>query len=222
MRISILPLEQKGEKTMAGGAVYDNLIAALAEQRRFNLIERERMDAILNELKLSQTELVDPGTAAKVGRVAVADAIMTGTIYETKDSIEVLTRLVDTETSTIIDSEDVFDQDKSLSNLKVLMAGLALKYRQSFPVLEGIIIKKEGKGVLIDLGSAEKVREEMGVILYREGEQLKHPVTGRVLGSEPVELGEGRIEDVHENFSKAIIRKGKPENVRIQDRVITK
>ena len=92
-----------------------------------NLIEREKIEAILSELKLSQTKIVDAATAAKVGKIAVADAILMGTVFETKDSIEVLTRLVDTETSEIIETKDIFDQDKSLPNLRTLMEGLALE-----------------------------------------------------------------------------------------------
>ena len=222
MSISVLPLERKGENSIAGMTAYDNLITAFVEQRRFNLIEREKIEAILSELKLSQTKIVDAATAAKVGKIAVADAILMGTVFETKDSIEVLTRLVDTETSEIIETKDIFDQDKSLPNLRTLMEGLALKYKQSFPLLEGIIIKKEGNAVLVDIGSNAKIREEMGVTLFRDGEVLKHPVTGKVLGSEPVELGEGKIEKVYEEFSNAAIRKGRPENIRIQDKVITR
>ena len=67
-------------------------------------------------------------------------------------------------------------------------------------MLEGIIIKKEGNVILVDIGSNAKIREEMGVMLFRDGEVLKHPVTGKVLGSEPVELGEAKIEKVYEEF----------------------
>jgi hypothetical protein len=89
MSISVLPLERRGETSVSGMSAYDNLISSFAGQRRFNLIEREKIEAILRELKLSQTKLVDADTAAKVGKIAVADAILMGTVFETKDSIEV-------------------------------------------------------------------------------------------------------------------------------------
>ncbi len=62
----------------------------------------------------------------------------------------------------------------------------------------------------------------MGLILFREGEAIMHPVTGRVLGSEPKEIGEAKVEDVYKEFSRAVIRKGKPAKIKIKDKIITK
>jgi TolB-like protein len=222
MSISILPLESKGEKSVSSDAVYESLIAAFVNQRRFHLIERERMKEVLSELKLSQTELADPGTASKIGKIVVADAILTGTIYESDDSIEILTRLVDTETSNIMEAKDMFHEDRSLRGIKGLTEGLALKYKQSFPLLEGMVIKKDGKAVITDLGEDKRIKRDMGLILFRDGEGIRHPDTGKVLGAEPIELGEAKVENVYENISRAVIKKGKPVGIRIKDMVITK
>ncbi len=222
MSISILPLDHKGEQSISGDAVYDSLITAFVNQRRFHVIEREKMEEVLKELRLSQTELVDPDTVSKIGKIVVADVILTGTIYESKNSIEILTRLVNTETSVIMDAKDVFDEDKSLPAINILMQGLALKFKQSFPLLEGLIIKKDGKEIFTDLGGSKKIKKDMGLILFREGEEMRNPITGRSLGSEPEKLGEAKIENVFEEFSRAVIRIGKPKAVKIKDRVITK
>lgn len=222
MSISILPLEHRGERSVSGDTVYDNLIVAFIDQKRFNIVEREKLESLLRELKLSQTELVDPAAASKLGKITAADAILIGTIYETKNSIEVLTRIVDTETSEIIASEDIFDEDKSLPGIKKIMQALALKYRHSCPYLEGLVIKTDGKGIIVDLGGSKRVKKDMRIIVFREGKVINHPVTGKALGSEPVEIGEAKIENVYDEFSRATIRKGLPEKVRIEDRVITK
>jgi hypothetical protein len=46
----------------------------------FIVIERDRMDRIMEELKLSQTGLVDENQAVQVGKMLGADAIITGTV----------------------------------------------------------------------------------------------------------------------------------------------
>jgi TolB-like protein len=222
MSITVLPMERKGEQSVAGDAISDSLISAFVNQKRFNVIERDKLDEVMRELKLSQTKLVDQDTAIKVGKILVADTVLTGTIYESKDSIEILSRLVDTETSSVIEVKDVFDEDKGLRSVNRLMEGLALKYKQSFPLLEGYVIKKEGHSVLIDLGSDKKVKKDMGVILFREGEEVRHPVSGKYLGSEPVELGEAKINNVYKEFSRAVIRKGRSADIRMADQIITK
>ncbi|MCK5236516.1 MAG: hypothetical protein KAR06_05960, partial [Deltaproteobacteria bacterium] len=145
MSVSVLPLEHKGEQSVAGDAVYDNFVSALVNQKRFRVVERANLKAVLRELSLSQTGLTDQRNASRVGKIIVADAILTGTIYEGKDSIEVRTRLVNTETSAIMGVEDVFTEDKSLPGIKGIMGGLALKFKQSFPVLEGLVIDTKDK-----------------------------------------------------------------------------
>ncbi len=222
MSLSVLPLANKGDRSVAGDAVYDSLISSFVNQKRFQLVEREKMEEVLRELKLSQSELVDRATASKIGKIIVADAILTGTILEKKDSIEILTRLVDTDTSNILDAKDVFDEDKSLKGIKRLMEGLALKYRESFPLLEGLVVKKEGKSVFTDLGADSRIKKNMTLILFREGDAIIHPLSKKVLGIEPVTLGEAKIENVYEGYSQATIKRGKPSNVKIKDRIITK
>lgn len=222
MSIFILPLKNERERSSLGDALYDNLIAAFVNQRRFHLIEREKMEEVLEELKLSQTELADPGTASRIGKIVIADAILTGSIYESKNSIEVITRLVDIETCRIIAAKDVFVEDKSLQGIKILMEGLALKYKYSLPLLEGLVIKKAGKALITDLGEDKQIKRDMRLILFREGEELMHPVNGRALGSEPIEIGEAKVQDVYKEFSRAFIKKGEYVSVKILDKVITK
>jgi len=223
MSISLLPIKNEGEQSVLGAVVDDTLTAAFVNQKRFRMIERERMEEVLRELELGQTELVDVETASRIGKIVVADAILTGSIYETKHSIEVLTRLVNTETSTIMAAMDVFDEDKSMSGLKTIMEGLALKYKNSFPLLEGLIIKKEGEVILIDLGNNKNIKPDMGLILFREGEQIKHPVSGAFLGSESIELGVAKVDNVYDEFARATITdKEKAIKIETLDRVLTK
>lgn len=220
MSIVILPLEAKGERSFLADAVYDGLIAAFVTQGRFRIIEREKMSAVLEELRLGQTELVDRNSAVKVGKIVTADAIMVGTVYVLKDSLEVLTRLVNTETSAVMETKDVFDEDTSLPGVKRLAERLAFKFKQSFPVMEGIVIKKEGDAVLVDIGGKMKIKKDMGLIIFREGEQVRHPVTGRTLGVEPVELGEAKVETVYDDYSRAQVED--PVSINVRDSVITK
>ncbi len=222
MSVSILPMQHKGEASVAGQSVSDSMLAAFVHQKRFQLIERERIDEVLQELRLSQTELVDPETASRIGKIVVADSILTGTIYETENSVEVITRLIDSETSHIMEVIDVFGEDRTLRGIKDIMEGLATKYKQSFPLIEGIVMKKDGESLLIDMGSDKNIKQDMSIIMFREGAEVRHPSTGKVLGAEPVELGEAKVETVYEKFSRAIIKKGKPAQIRIKDKIITK
>ncbi len=222
MSVSILPLERKGMQSIAGDMLFDGLTSAFVQQKRFHLIERERLEEILSELRLSQTTLVEPGTASEIGRIAAADTILIGTIYESRNAMEVFTRLVDTESSHIIDMQNVYTENKSLHGMKQLMQGLAVKYSQSFPLLEGTIISKDETSILTTLGGADGVKQNMRLLIFREGHEIVHPVSEKVLGSEPVTLGDAKVEKVYHRVSRAIIKHGDPAKISSIDKVITK
>lgn len=223
MSISVLPLDSKGNKSMVGDIAYNGIISAIFNQKRFQVVEREKIEEVLRELKLSQTALVQPQTASKIGKLIVADTIMTGSIYERRNSIEISTRLINTETSAIMETHDVFGEDKSFQGMKTMMEGLALKYKRSFPMLEGVIIKTEGDSVLVDLGSENKIKNNMLFIIFRNGEEVIHPVSGRRYGIEPLELGKARVTNVYKKYSSAAVSKYKKvEKIKVKDKVITK
>lgn len=224
LAVAVLPFEQKGEVSTLGSLVYDGLVDAFVNQARFNIVGRERdFEVALRELKLSQTDLVDKTKALKLGRVVSAEGIITGTVTETSNSIEIYARFIDAETTTILVAKDVFEQDKSLPKLQYILKGLALKFKQSFPLLEGRVVKSEGKKVYIDRGAQNKIKKEMKVIIFREGEPLLHPITGNNLGCDSWELAEARIERVLDNFSVGKILSSSAEvKIKEKDHFITK
>ena len=60
----------------------DMLITAMKRSGRFLLVERERLDRVLEEQALGQTGALDPNTRAKVGQVLGAQYIILGTVSE--------------------------------------------------------------------------------------------------------------------------------------------
>ncbi len=56
------------------------LVANLAQNKGIKILEREKLDKALKELKFSQTGLVDPDTARKLGKLIGADYAMYGSI----------------------------------------------------------------------------------------------------------------------------------------------
>jgi Curli production assembly/transport component CsgG. len=224
LAIAVLPFEQKGEISTLGSLVYDGLVDALVNQARFNIVGRGRdLEIALSELKLSKTDLVDKTKALNVGRIVSAESIITGTVTETLGSIEIYTRFIDTETTTILAAKDVFEQDKSLPQLQFILRGLALKFEQSFPLLEGRVVKSEGNKVYIDRGFHSRMKREMKIIIFREGESLLHPITGKHLGCDTLELAEARIESVLDNFSIGkVLSHSAPVETYAKDHFITR
>jgi TolB-like protein len=224
MSLAVIPFEIKGDPGMASALVYDNLIDAFVDQERFHIVTRgDELEAILREQKLSQTDLVDKSTAVRVGKLVAAESILMGTVRETKDTIEIYARLINTESSSIMEAKDVFSQDKSIPQLQYMTNGLALKLKHSFPLIEGMVIQVKGNEIYADFGSFKRIKKEMRFIVFQQGEVIKHPVTGKVLGSETKELGVATVVSVFEDMSIGkLVADFEIGDINVQDLVITK
>lgn len=217
--VTVAPFEQNAALTLISSTYQDNLIHSLVRQDRFRIIERTRLDMILQEQNLSRTELIDRDTALRVGKLAAAHGMVTGSIMESRTGLEIVARFIDTETSEILSTVDVYDEAKDLSGLRGLAEGMALKFHRNFPLLSGMVIQTKGEHVITDLGK-DKLGAQRRLILYRET-PVKHPVTGKLLGEDNVILGFARITQIMPKMSKAAISSVKRGPIQGLDRVIT-
>jgi hypothetical protein len=66
---------------------------------------------------------------------------------------------------------------------------------------EGYVVKTTADGLYLDLGKASGAKSGDRFTVYKEGENLKHPVTGENLGAEETTLAGGTIVEVREKYS---------------------
>jgi len=196
-----------------------NLIGSLMDQNRFRIVERDKLDLILNEHKLSATDLVDKATAVKVGKLIAARSILTGNIIKTRNGFEVIGRLVDTETSEILSTEDAFSEYVDIHTFKHLSDGLAIKLHRDFPLITGQILKCKGNHIFINLGRKELARNR-SFILFRE-EDIKDTLSNKSLGSDYVVVGRARLTQFLQEISKAELTGCSPAHIKEKYGVIT-
>jgi TolB-like protein len=223
LRVALLPFVKTGQTSALSEVVYDNLLTVLVHQQRFHLVERQQLEAILREMQISKTELADPASAVRIGRIAAAEGVLAGTVVETPQSLEVFARFVDVETAVIMAAEDVYGEDLTLQGVKTLMEGLAWKFRQRFPLVEGLVIQRQGKHVIVDCGRKQAIQQYMKLILFRDGKVIRHPRTGKRLGGLVDILGEARVDAVFDMMSQAtLLQPDQSGQVKALDKMITK
>lgn len=79
--IAVLPLTIAGDTAQYGAlsrGLAQIIMSDLALIRRFRLVERIQLNALLDELQLAQAGRVDPATAARVGRLVQAGRLVQG------------------------------------------------------------------------------------------------------------------------------------------------
>ena len=83
LRVAVVEFENKttyGQRL--GGAASDVLVTELDHTGRFILIERSKLAKVFEEQKLGITGVIDPDTAAQLGKLLGAAAIITGAVTE--------------------------------------------------------------------------------------------------------------------------------------------
>jgi TolB-like protein len=219
LSLTILPFKQGEIHTDFSSSFQDYLINALVNQNRFSIVERSELETILEEQRLSRTELFDEKTALKLGKMIAAKAIIAGDIIQSKAGIEIIARMIDTETSAVLATADVYDEITNAMNLNSLSNGLAIKFHKEFPLLDGIIVRKKGNSIFTNLGK-DLIKLQRRLIVFRDI-PVKHPVTGKILGSDNEVLGRVRVTQVMPEMSKAEIQDGDTAVIEVMDKVIT-
>lgn len=98
------------------------LISDLQGQPGVLLVERERLEEVLAELKLQRGRAVDPATAAKVGKLLGAQYLVLGRISDFMGKLRIDARVVHVETAALVKTaradgklEDFLDIEQSLA-----------------------------------------------------------------------------------------------------------
>jgi TolB-like protein len=223
MAVAIFPFQVSGTKENLGAIVQDKLITALFHQKRFRVIERSQLDRILEEQKLGMSGLLDASTAAELGKGIGVDAIIIGsTTQASNGSISIDARAIDTESATIIVANDAYSASNDSKSMKTAIENLAYKFVQSLPLIDGYVINVANK-IMIDKGLQAGIRKGQKCTVYTEGKEVKHPITGQILGKETIIKGEILVTGVYEKYSYCIPVMQEPGTViKVGDRFVTK
>jgi TolB-like protein len=114
----------------------DMLITDLAGLGSIQIVEREKLNAVIAELELAKSKFIDPKTAQKLGKGLSAEYIMTGSYLVQGDAMRIDSRLVQVATGRIAAAEkvegkrdDFFALEKEL--VDALVKALDLKLSSS-------------------------------------------------------------------------------------------
>ncbi len=114
-RIAVLEFtDLQGQVTNFGRYLSEELITRLYVSNKFTVVERQLLNKVIAEQKLSLTGVVDPDSAKRLGSVLGVDAIVSGTIADRGDTLKINARLIDTATGELFSaasSEMVKDKE---------------------------------------------------------------------------------------------------------------
>jgi TolB-like protein len=218
LAVAIIPcVSVAGDDSHIPNIIMEKLITNLVKKRRFKVIEREFLDKVMSEQSLGMTGIVDEQSAINAGKVIGAEAIIMGKYNEVEGFYHVSTRLIDVETSETITASEITsridDIDRAVEKLSVMIIN-------EMPLFEGTVIKVDEDHIYLDIGNDLGVRKGNKFTLYRKGEEIKHPITGEVMGYNVTPLGEAIAVNIQERMSIAkIVKQG---SLKIGDKAVIK
>jgi hypothetical protein len=102
LTVAVLDLEtDRRELGPAASRISDLLVAGLSTSPDLVLVERQRLGWALSEIALGISGVVDPDTAARLGRLVGAKAVVTGRLFPSGDDLVVVARAIGTETGLV-------------------------------------------------------------------------------------------------------------------------
>lgn len=223
LSIAVLPFSSQGiGADLKDVDFLDKLITGFVNSKRFKVIERAQLEKILEEQKLGLSGIIDPTTAAEIGKGIGVDAVVLGSVTRAGNSLSIDARLIDTENATIISAQDAYSNQISIYQIADMVNQLAEKFKNDLPIVEGLVINVQGNKVTLDLGANKGLKKGMKCLVYREGDPIVHPVTKEVIGRIINQVCEVRIVDIYPAYSIGEVTKqlsGLPQKL---DKVITK
>ena len=218
--ISFLNFQKKGIPSGRDGEdeyFMLKLTSQLQEEGRIHIVERVLLDKLLEELKLSSSDLADPELALKIGRIVAAKLIATGSITRYGNNLQVNLRFIETETTsvkaTIIESAE---KEAGIDKLSERMAqDIIEKLKAKYP-LRGEIISLKGEGLILNIGADQGVRSgiTMKVLAKIKPIQFK----GRWIVPQGREIGKVEITSVEPDIAYAKIIE-KHDDIKVGSRV---
>ncbi len=205
-RIAVLSFEAKNVNQETAEAVADILSTELFNTNRFDVIERQAINKILEEQKLQMTGITDMSQAAEIGKVLNVEKILIGSVSRLGQTYIINTRLVGVETGALELAENIKSQGGE-DGLPTAIAQLVSKISQKITV-EGTIIKVNQNVVLIDLGKSHGIKKDQMLDVIRIGDVITD-LSGTAIGRSEDLIGTLKVINVKNEYSEAQIRQAK-------------
>jgi hypothetical protein len=169
----------------------------LMNDQRINMVEREILDKLLDELKLGTSDLADPMTSLRLGKVLSANIILTGRIISNGSGQTVILRAIDTETTAVrkIISAESTSPTIDSATINDLGSELIKWVKSDFP-LQGKILSSSGNKCEINLGRVHGLEKGARFEIMISNKQ------GQTVAGEIV------VQDVENDRSSALVENG--------------
>lgn len=128
-KLAVIPfIHTNGQFSEFSTYFASELVSAMFKLKTVQPIERSQAEAILNEITLGSTGLMDDSTAARAGKLKGAEALLVGEIAEMSGGIVINARIVSATTGEVLSAANIklkknSDVERMMKNIKGELSG---------------------------------------------------------------------------------------------------
>ena len=182
---------QEGEERLLGAGISEELL----QRSRVQLVERELLEKLLEELKLGTSNLADRSTALSLGRLVAAKLLLTGQVVYSGPQTQVSLRIIETETGRISAAvNEVFGSAVPVSTVASKLSGMLVgKLCKLYP-LRGKISEIVNDQVTLNIGQEAGVA--VGQTFKAAAENLSFEVVSVQAHTSAMKIVKGDVKPV--------------------------
>jgi TolB-like protein len=204
-KIAVFDFQLQGEefnRKNMGATVAEWFISAVIQEGRFDVVDREQIEKARETQQFPKSGRFDTSSATQIGKVLGVEFVITGSVRTSHDTTEINIQIIDVENAAIVTDENLGIptglnlQDKVMEMSRKIMKNIQL---------EGYVVNRRGDSVTLDLGVDTGVKTGMQFTVFKEGQEIKHPKTGELLGVERIQTGTVTITEVAQKMCTAQI-----------------
>jgi len=215
-RLAVAQFNSNSGFNLLTKTIQEKLFNALS-QRGLQVVERDQLEQVLNELKLGSTGWIDLKSAKKIGKLLGSEGIILGTVNDMGNTISISARLLDIENGQTITAADVelpktpqlttlLETPVEASSYGIQKSGIKIKKRTNKKAVE----VKEFQGVTFALQgckkSGETIRCDFFVTSKGKDRELRLRAPGR------------NYSKMYDNFNNVYDRNGNVQLANCSDR----
>ena len=205
LTLALLDVQTQGTLPSRAGEeefLFLRMAEGLRASGRIEIVERAILDKLLEELKLSASELTDPHKAVRVGKILAARLIATGTFTRFGDEGQLGIRVIETETTRIKASvvEPVGPPREIDGVVERVSKALLQQLHQAYP-LQGRIAQVMPQGIIVNIGAEQGVTS--GRMLQVFGTEEPSERDGKILSYRGFPVGLIEVTNVEATLSQA-------------------
>lgn len=191
MVLTFIDIKESGGLTARDGlavVIATRLGELLNASGRVEVVERAIIEQLLSELKLGTSELADPNTGLRLGKILAAKLIGTGTIIYMPGGTLLNFRFIDTETTAVANTitRHLAPNADIKRALYALNRQILEDVIKNYP-LRGFVVQVNGEEVMLNIGNKQGVTLGSAFEVVEEGEPVTYK--GKILRSSLKSIG---------------------------------